>query len=88
MSKCEICGCDDNEVLIIHHADGDHKNNERNNKMTVCANCHLKLHHRHFQKDANLKKEIFDSIRYEEEIDKLRIRDLKVNQWLRKQGLA
>jgi predicted RNA-binding Zn-ribbon protein involved in translation (DUF1610 family) len=41
--KCEIC--DKLSLLpIIHHKDGNHKNNIPENKMILCWSCHAHLH--------------------------------------------
>ena len=44
---CELCGfiAHDKIQLDIHHLDGNHKNNNQENLMTICANCH-RLEHR------------------------------------------
>ena len=39
--KCEICG---KESHHIHHKDGNHKNNEKNNLQRLCTLCHSKIH--------------------------------------------
>jgi len=46
LDYCEKCGY---EALLpsqldVHHIDGDHLNNEIDNLMTICANCHRALH--------------------------------------------
>lgn len=43
--KCKICGCDGNWQggtisLELHHDDGDSTNNEIENLMYLCPNCH------------------------------------------------
>lgn len=40
--KCECCGYD--EVLDLHHIDGDHNNNDPANHGVICPNCHAKIH--------------------------------------------
>jgi len=42
--KCVSCGEKALYLLIIHHKDGNRKNNEDSNLEIVCANCHLKRH--------------------------------------------
>lgn len=42
---CEFCGITDKRVLAVHHRDHNHRNNEVNNLMWLCNNCHI-LHHR------------------------------------------
>jgi 5-methylcytosine-specific restriction endonuclease McrA len=69
MKRCEICSCDDEEVLIKHHIDNNRSNNYSENIMILCANCHLKIHRRNFKikfRDINLKE-----------------RDYKVNEYLK-----
>lgn len=44
--KCQNCGADFNDmVLIVHHIDKDRKNNKDENKKTLCRSCHAKLHY-------------------------------------------
>lgn len=44
LQKCALCGIDDPDVLEIHHKDRDRKNNRLDNLITLCANCHAKVH--------------------------------------------
>lgn len=39
-SKCELCGSTRN--LMVHHKDGNRKNNKPNNLQTLCWSCHEK----------------------------------------------
>lgn len=41
-NKCQKCGTE--ESLLIHHIDGNDRNNDFINLMTLCARCHCKLH--------------------------------------------
>lgn len=41
---CEICGFDKDYAIEVHHIDGDRSNNNTNNLMLVCANCHRGIH--------------------------------------------
>lgn len=43
--ECESCGHRPlfNRVLNVHHRDGDKTNNDPDNLMTLCANCHQDL---------------------------------------------
>lgn len=41
---CELCGI--KTSLYVHHIDGDRTNNARDNLITVCARCHLGVHHK------------------------------------------
>lgn len=40
--QCQKCGT--NKKLIIHHIDGDARNNGLRNLVTLCPPCHAKLH--------------------------------------------
>ena len=40
--KCVCCGYD--EVLDLHHIDGNHNNNDPSNHGVLCPNCHAKIH--------------------------------------------
>lgn len=42
--KCASCNESDEDVLVVHHIDSNRKNNELNNLIVLCANCHIKLH--------------------------------------------
>lgn len=45
--KCIRCGYNEFGCAVeIHHKDGDRKNNNRENLVTLCANCHGALHHK------------------------------------------
>lgn len=39
---CEICKSD--RFLVVHHVDGDRKNNSQDNLIKVCRRCHAKIH--------------------------------------------
>jgi hypothetical protein len=41
-NKCQKCEADTN--LVVHHIDGNDKNNSFLNLITLCNNCHLDLH--------------------------------------------
>jgi 5-methylcytosine-specific restriction endonuclease McrA len=41
-NKCQKCGIDGN--LLVHHIDGNDRNNRFANLITLCSNCHLALH--------------------------------------------
>ena len=44
--KKEKCAtCKGIHWLGVHHRDGNWKNNDMNNLITLCASCHSKLHH-------------------------------------------
>lgn len=42
VGKCQCCGY--SEVLDLHHIDGNHYNNDPNNHLIICPNCHAKIH--------------------------------------------
>ena len=47
--KCEIC----KKMFLnplVHHIDGNHKNNKESNKVIVCKSCHLSIHNNKFSK--------------------------------------
>lgn len=46
--KCEICQCED-RLLVIHHIDGNPKNNGTDNLAVLCNSCHTKLHRGNFK---------------------------------------
>ena len=42
---CARCGYSEFKLAVqIHHRDGDHDNNERENLIPLCSNCHQTLH--------------------------------------------
>jgi Zn ribbon nucleic-acid-binding protein len=46
IKECARCGYSEfKEMLCIHHIDMNKKNNENSNKLVLCFNCHLSLHH-------------------------------------------
>ena len=42
--KCSQCGIIDKRVLVVHHKDGNRKNNKITNLMWLCRNCHFIVH--------------------------------------------
>jgi hypothetical protein len=44
VNKCEDCGEERRYLLIVHHKDGNNKNNNLKNLEIVCNNCHTKRH--------------------------------------------
>ena len=53
--KCEICGLEDEKLLVRHHRDKNHKNNSKLNIQILCWNCHV-LQHRHMQSRFDVSK--------------------------------
>ncbi len=41
---CKMCGITDFRVLIVHHVDHNRRNNNLNNLMWLCRNCHYIIH--------------------------------------------
>jgi len=81
---CQICDCDDEEVLETHHIDGNRNNNAQENLMTLCCNCHMKIHHRNFylNKKIPTKREIFNDERLKEILNENRQRDIVKDAWI------
>ena len=42
--KCSRCGNRDKRVLVVHHLDGNRKNNKADNLEWLCRNCHYIVH--------------------------------------------
>lgn len=48
IEKCQICGFNScKEILGIHHIDKNNKNNNPDNLMVLCPNCHSMQHKEH-----------------------------------------
>ena len=43
--KCEKCGYNKTEILEIHHKDKNRNNNNLDNLILICPNCHSEEHH-------------------------------------------
>lgn len=41
---CALCGCRERRALTIHHIDEDPTNNEYDNRIVLCYNCHRRHH--------------------------------------------
>lgn len=42
---CNQCKINDFSVLVVHHKDENHSNNEITNLEILCANCHYRIHY-------------------------------------------
>ncbi|MFH0818385.1 MAG: hypothetical protein V1898_00080 [Patescibacteria group bacterium] len=42
---CAICDLKDKRVLMMHHLDSNRRNNNLNNLVWLCCNCHYLVHH-------------------------------------------
>jgi hypothetical protein len=42
--SCALCGKRGRENLTIHHIDGNRDNNEYDNQIILCYNCHCRFH--------------------------------------------
>ena len=45
MQICRRCGKNDKRILVAHHIDKNRKNNDKNNLMWLCCNCHFLIHY-------------------------------------------
>lgn len=43
-NKCNVCGKVRRSLLVLHHKDGDHFNNEASNWEILCKGCHGERH--------------------------------------------
>jgi len=80
--KCQKCG---KKAILIHHIDGNWKNNVYNNLISLCNKCHLNLHRpvisgkkNYFWKDGRTKNPNYKKncwkIYYEKNKEKLKER--------------
>jgi hypothetical protein len=52
LEKHPICEqCKKNKAVMVHHKDGDRKNNEDSNFEALCYSCHMKSHKGQWEKD-------------------------------------
>lgn len=56
-AKCAKCLMDDIDCLEVHHIDENHSNNEDDNLLILCSNCHTLIHKNRFTiKDCIIEK--------------------------------
>lgn len=55
--KCAMCNLDEECCLHVHHIDGNRLNNDINNLIILCANCHNRVHRGGYQ----ITQEILDN---------------------------
>lgn len=53
---CTNCRFDIREALEVHHIDENRSNNELNNLIILCANCHCQVHYGKLIIDEEIKK--------------------------------
>ena len=60
VDKCAICGLDEECILEVHHIDENHENNDIDNLIILCANCHARVHRGGYiiTEDIKLNREI------------------------------
>lgn len=54
--SCAVCGIEDKDVLQVHHIDLNHDNNDIDNLIFLCANCHSKVHRGGLEITEDIKK--------------------------------
>lgn len=42
--SCQICALNEPDILVIHHKDGNPRNNIEENLIVLCPNCHARIH--------------------------------------------
>lgn len=42
--ECAMCGTNEECVLEVHHIDENHENNNEDNLIILCSNCHSRVH--------------------------------------------
>lgn len=55
ISKCAICNFDKFPCLEVHHIDKNRNNNELDNLIILCANCHCLVHYDNLQITEQIK---------------------------------
>lgn len=64
--KCAVCK--DTEQLEAHHRDGNHRNNELDNLMLLCHNCHRNLAHTYVRNEkGQFSKILLNEMRWFDE---------------------
>lgn len=44
VKECTICGEKDEDIIEVHHIDFNHSNNNLDNPIMLCPNCHMRIH--------------------------------------------
>lgn len=52
---CALCGCRERRALTLHHIDANKRNNEYDNRIALCHNCHQR-HHDEKKRDITAKQ--------------------------------
>jgi hypothetical protein len=55
---CNLCGKDNLKMLCVHHLDRNRKNNNMQNLIWLCRNCHFLVHHYKKEENRLFKKEL------------------------------
>ena len=55
-NKCQRKGCNESEILDIHHKDLDNENKKPSNLMVLCPTCHRKKHKESARKGIRREK--------------------------------
>jgi len=56
--ECWLCRTKDVRVLVTHHIDENHKNNEIKNLAWLCHNCHCLVHYDNVERQKFLRKHV------------------------------
>lgn len=85
----KVCSkCRSKKDIVLHHIDGDHHNNNAENKLYLCRGCHSRHHtkqHRHrYSRDTShilylsQSNRLFDSLREHMKIPNMNNRDKQI----------
>ena len=87
---CKVCG---RGLItpIIHHIDGNHKNDKKSNRITLCTDCHIAIHFEMGSKSKGRKgkrRDYMNNIEVIEKIEKLQSKlNKEKNKWKQEQNL-